>query len=198
MILHSFVVLTWMRDHVELVYHVTLWNNTKWYSTSDIRRRRGIRIRMRGSRGDHSLLCFAYTCVRDLIIGGVIYLAKNIIRWWYSTCKKHENIICDGILHVNMFHYLKIPILHVHFLQNLPTINILDPIFYRTLFYDFVPVISPRRGCGLTSLVLCINDKICDIRGRNATIRNEIWTTNIRSLGSLGCRDIREWVTLWG
>jgi hypothetical protein len=30
------------------------------------------------------------------------------------------------------------------FLQNLPTMNILDPIFYRTLFYDFHPVISPR------------------------------------------------------
>jgi hypothetical protein len=29
------------------------------------------------------------------------------------------------------------------FLQNLPTMNILDPIFYRTLFYDFRPVISP-------------------------------------------------------
>jgi hypothetical protein len=32
------------------------------------------------SRGDHSLLYFAYTCVRDLFIGGVIYLAKKIIR----------------------------------------------------------------------------------------------------------------------
>ena len=31
-------------------------------------------------RGDHSLLYFAYTCVRDLFIGGVIYLAKKIIR----------------------------------------------------------------------------------------------------------------------
>jgi hypothetical protein len=30
-------------------------------------------------RGDHSLLYFAYTCVWDLFIGGVIYLAKNII-----------------------------------------------------------------------------------------------------------------------
>jgi hypothetical protein len=36
--------------------------------------------------------------------GGGIYLAKKIIRWWYFTCKKPENIICDGILHVNMFH----------------------------------------------------------------------------------------------
>jgi hypothetical protein len=31
-------------------------------------------------RGDHSLLYFAYTWVRDLFIGGVIYLAKKIIR----------------------------------------------------------------------------------------------------------------------
>ena len=50
-------------------------------------------------------------------------------------------------------------------------------------------------GCRLTSLVICINDKIHDIRERNVTIRSEIWTTNIRSLGF---RDIREQVTLWG
>jgi hypothetical protein len=61
------------------------------------------------SRGDHSLLCFAYTCIWDLFIGRVIYLAKKIIRWRYFTWKKLENIICDGILHVNMFHYSKIP-----------------------------------------------------------------------------------------
>ena len=30
--------------------------------------------------GVHSLLYFAYTCVRDLCIGGVIYVAKRIIR----------------------------------------------------------------------------------------------------------------------
>jgi hypothetical protein len=44
-----------------------------------------------------------------LLGGGVIYLPKKIIRWWYFTCKKPENIICHGILHVNMFHYFKIP-----------------------------------------------------------------------------------------
>jgi hypothetical protein len=99
------------------------------------------------SRGDHSLLYFAYTCVRDLFIGGVVYLAKKIIRWWHFTCKKPENIICDGILHVNMFHYFKIPYFTCKILQNLPTMNILDPIFYRTLFYDFRPVISPRARC---------------------------------------------------
>jgi hypothetical protein len=29
------------------------------------------------ARGDHSLLYYAYTCVRDLFIGGAIYLAKK-------------------------------------------------------------------------------------------------------------------------
>ena len=48
--------------------------------------------------------------------------------------------------------------------------------------------------CGLTSLMVCINDRICDIRERNMTIRSEIWTTNI---SSLGFRYIREWVRLW-
>ena len=51
------------------------------------------------------------------------------------------------------------------------------------------------RRCGLTSLVVCIDDKIRDIRERNVTRRSEIWPTNI---GSLGFQDIREWVTLWG
>ena len=50
------------------------------------------------------------------------------------------------------------------------------------------------QGCGLTSLVVCINDKTCDVKERNVTIRSAIWTTHIRSLGF---RDIREWVTLW-
>jgi hypothetical protein len=43
-----------------------------------------------------------------------------------------------------MFHYFKIPYLHVIFLQNLLTMDILDHVSYRTLFYDFRPVISPR------------------------------------------------------
>ena len=40
-----------------------------------------------------------------------------------------------------------------------------------------------KRGCGLPSLVACINDELCDIRERNVTMRREIWTTNIRSVG---------------
>ena len=51
------------------------------------------------------------------------------------------------------------------------------------------------RECGLTFLVVCINDRIHDIRERNMTIRSEIRTMNIRSLGF---EDIRECVTLWG
>ena len=50
------------------------------------------------------------------------------------------------------------------------------------------------RGCGLTSLVAYVYDKICDVRERNVTIRSEIWTTNLRSLGF---QNIREWVILW-
>jgi hypothetical protein len=53
---------------------------------------------------------------------------------------------------------------------------------------------SAMWGCGLTSLVVCINDKIHHIRERKMTIRREVWTTNIRSLRFW---DIREWVTLW-
>ena len=50
------------------------------------------------------------------------------------------------------------------------------------------------RGCRLTPLVACINDKIHDIRKRNVTIRSALWTTNILSLGFW---DTREWVILW-
>ena len=39
----------------------------------------GKRVWGGGARGVHSLLYFAYTCVHDLFIGGIIYLAKRII-----------------------------------------------------------------------------------------------------------------------
>ena len=50
------------------------------------------------------------------------------------------------------------------------------------------------QGCGLTSLVACINDKIHDIREINVTLRSDTWIPNICSLGFW---DIREWVILW-
>ena len=34
-------------------------------------------------------------------------------------------------------------------------------------------IYGTMRGCGLTSWVVCINDKFCDIRERNVTIRSE-------------------------
>ena len=30
------------------------------------------------------------------------------------------------------------------------------------------------QGCELTSLVVCINDKFCDVRDKNVTIRSDI------------------------
>ena len=50
------------------------------------------------------------------------------------------------------------------------------------------------QGCGLTSWVVCVNDKFRDIRERNVTIRSEISTTNTHSLGF---QVIGECVTLW-
>ena len=38
--------------------------------------------------------------------------------------------------------------------------------------------------------MVCINDKFCDIREINVTIRSEIWTTNIHFVRF---RDIREY-----
>ena len=50
-----------------------------------------------------------------------------------------EAIICDDILHVNMFHYFENPLYYMYtFLQNLSTMNILDLIFFISrCFYDF-------------------------------------------------------------
>jgi len=74
--------------------------------------------------------------------GGVIYLAKKIIRWWYFTCKKPENIICDGILHVNIFHYFKIPYYTCNVFTKFTYDEYIGPyFFYRTLLLHFVLVI---------------------------------------------------------
>ena len=61
------------------------------------------------SSGSSLPLIFCIHMRSGPIYRGVIYLAKKIIRWWYFTCKKRENIIRDGILHVNIFHYFEIP-----------------------------------------------------------------------------------------
>ena len=40
--------------------------------------------------------------------------------------------------------------------------------------YPTYPTNGAMQSCGLTSLVVCINDKIHDKRERNVTIRSEI------------------------
>jgi hypothetical protein len=49
------------------------------------------------------------------------------------------------------------------------------------------------RACGLKSLVIYFNIKICDIWEKNMAVRSEIMTENIHSLGFQG---IREGVTI--
>jgi hypothetical protein len=100
--------------------------------------------------GVHSLLYFAYTCVWDLFIGGGGYLpCKFFIRWWYFTCKNPENSICDGILHVNMFHYFKIPYFTCTFFTNFIYNEYIGPYFLLHVVLQFSPVNSPRMHiCG--------------------------------------------------
>jgi hypothetical protein len=78
------------------------------------------------------------------IYWGVIYLAEKIIRWWYFTCKKPENIICDGILYVNMFHYFKIPYFTCTFFTKFTYNEYIGPYFLSHVVLRFPPVISPR------------------------------------------------------
>jgi hypothetical protein len=97
------------------------------------------------SRGVHSLLHFAYMCVRDLFIGGRgLFTLQKKKRWWYFTCKKHENIICDRILHVNMFHYLKIPYFTCTFFTKFTYNEFFGPYFLSHVVLWFSPVNSPR------------------------------------------------------
>jgi hypothetical protein len=57
-----------------------------------------------------------------------------------------------------MFRYFKSSILHVHYLQNLRAMNILDPIFYRTLFSSTIfvselPEVCTRHAVNAPSIV---------------------------------------------
>ena len=46
-----------------------------------------------------------------------------------------------------------------------------------------MPTHDTMQRCGLTSLMVCINEKFRDIREKDVTIGSEISTTNIRFLG---------------
>jgi hypothetical protein len=78
------------------------------------------------------------------IYWGVIYLAKKIIRWWYFTCKKPENIICDGVLHVNMFRYFKIPYFTCNFFTNFTYNEYIGPYFLSHIVLRFSPSDLPE------------------------------------------------------
>jgi hypothetical protein len=78
------------------------------------------------------------------IYWGVIYLAKKIIRWWYFTCKKLENIICDGILHVNMFHYFKIPYFTCKFFTKFTYTEYIGPYLLSHIVLRFLPSDLPE------------------------------------------------------
>jgi hypothetical protein len=93
------------------------------------------------------------------LLGGGIYLAKKIIRWWYFTCKKSENIICDGILHVNMFHYFKIPYFTCTFFTKFTYNEYIGPYFLSHVVLRFSPVNSPSHH-------LC---PVCRIKGDGTT-----------------------------
>ena len=84
------------------------------------------------------------------IYWGVIYLAKNIIRWWYFTCKKPENIIWDGIWHVNIFHYLKIPYFTCTFFTKFTYNEYIGPYFLSHVVLRFLLVNSPRDFSPIT------------------------------------------------
>jgi hypothetical protein len=87
-----------------------------------------------------------YTCAfGTYLLGGVIYLAKKIIRWWYFTCKKPENIICDSILHVNMFQYFRIPYFTCTFFTKFTYDEYIGPYFLSHVVLWFSPVNSTKK-----------------------------------------------------
>ena len=81
------------------------------------------------------------------LLGGLFtQVAKKYIRWWYFTCKKPENIICDGILHVNMFHYFKFPYFTCTFFTKFTYNEYIGPYFLSHVVLWFLPVIPPSVG----------------------------------------------------
>jgi hypothetical protein len=61
------------------------------------------------------------------------------LRAWYFTCKKLENIICDGILHVNVFHYFKIPYFTCNFFTKFTYNEYIGPYFLSDVVLRFSP-----------------------------------------------------------
>jgi hypothetical protein len=58
--------------------------------------------------------------------------------------QKPENIICDGILHVNMFHYFKIPCFTCTVFTKFIYNEYIGPYVLSHVVFKISPVISPR------------------------------------------------------
>ena len=82
---------------------------------------------------------------RTYLLRGLFTLQKKIIRWWYFTCKKPENIVCDDILRVNMFHYFRIPYFTCNFFTKFTYNEYIGPYFSPHVVLRFSPVNSPRE-----------------------------------------------------
>jgi hypothetical protein len=59
------------------------------------------------------------------------------------VCKKPKNIICDSILHVNMFHYFRIPYFTCTIFTKFTYNEYIGPYFLSHVVLRFSPVISP-------------------------------------------------------
>jgi hypothetical protein len=92
-----------------------------------------------------------------MFTGGVIYLAKKIIRYWYFTCKKHENIICDGILHVNMFHCFKIPYFTCIFFTKFTYNEYIGPYFLSHVVLRFFASELPESSTTILSTSMFVS-----------------------------------------
>jgi hypothetical protein len=89
------------------------------------------------------LIFCIHVCSGPIYWGGYLP-CKKIIRWWSFTCKKPENIICDGVLHVNMFHYFKIPYFTCTFFTKFTYNEYIGSYFLSHIVLQFSPVNSPR------------------------------------------------------
>ena len=140
------------------------------------------------SGGALPLIFWIHICSGPIYWGwGIIYLAEKIIRWWYFTCKEPENIICDGIVHVNMFHYFQIPCIICTFFSKFIYNEYTDPTkFYRTLFLNFLPMSPPPELVvfWVCRSLLCWYRFRC--RGRNvwlsSTAQMTSWTLRPNSI----------------
>jgi hypothetical protein len=64
----------------------------------------------------------------------------------FFTCKKPKNIICDGILHVNMFHYFKIPYFTCKVFTKFTYNEYIGPYFLSHVVLRFSPSDLPELG----------------------------------------------------